>query len=76
MLVAYVDTSAAMKLAFAEEETASARAYFADRSERRLVSSWLLHTGLHCAAGRRSDMTAEVLTGPARVDRPGRPFAG
>jgi predicted nucleic acid-binding protein len=48
--LAYVDASAAMKLIVDEPESAT----LADTlsSGRRLVASWLLHTELHCAAGR------------------------
>jgi predicted nucleic acid-binding protein len=46
----YLDTSAAMKLVV--EETESARLTDALADDRRLVASWLLHTELHCAAGR------------------------
>jgi predicted nucleic acid-binding protein len=51
--VAYLDTSAAMKLVIDEAESAAlAEALAADR---RLVASWLLHTELHCAAGRHPE---------------------
>ncbi len=50
MKLSYLDTSAAMKLVVAEPESAAlAEALAADR---RLVASWLLHTEMHCAAGR------------------------
>jgi len=42
-----------MKLIFDEPE--SAALVEALVSERRLVASWLLHTELHCAAGRHPD---------------------
>ncbi|HEY5225137.1 MAG TPA: type II toxin-antitoxin system VapC family toxin [Microbacteriaceae bacterium] len=48
---AYLDTSAAMKLLVAEAETAALRSELGS-SPRRLAASWLLHTELHCAAGR------------------------
>jgi uncharacterized protein len=48
---AYVDTSAAMKLIVDEAESASLLVELTAPG-RRLVSSWLLHTELHCAAGR------------------------
>lgn len=60
MKLSYVDTSAAMKLLVDEpESTALAEALATDR---RLVASWLLHTELHCAAGRhpRDVRLAEV----------------
>ena len=51
MRVAYLDTSAAMKLLIEEAES-SALAAELSRLDRRLAASWLLHTELHCAAGR------------------------
>lgn len=48
---AYLDTSAAMKLLIEEAESTALASELADRP-RRLVASWLLHTELHCAAGR------------------------
>lgn len=48
--VTYLDTSAAMKLVIEESESAALAAGLA--AGRRLVASWLLHTELHCAAGR------------------------
>lgn len=53
MKLSYVDTSAAMKLVIDEPESAAlAEGLSADR---RLVASWLLHTEMHCAAGRHPD---------------------
>ena len=53
MKLSYLDTSAAMKLLVAEPESAAlVRGLSADR---RLVASWLLHTEMHCAAGRHPD---------------------
>lgn len=49
---AYLDTSAAMKLVVAERGSADIVDVL-DDSQRRVVASWLLHTELHCAAGRR-----------------------
>ncbi len=51
MTVAYLDTSAAMKLVVEETESAALVTELTDTS-RRLAASWLLHTELHCAAGR------------------------
>lgn len=51
MTVAYLDTSAAMKLVVEESESAALASELGDPS-RRLAASWLLHTELHCAAGR------------------------
>jgi len=49
--VAYVDTSAAIKLVIEEAESAALVTALTD-SSRRLAASWLLHTEMHCAAGR------------------------
>jgi hypothetical protein len=49
--VAYLDTSAAIKLIIEEAESA-ALAETLSSSSHQLVSSWLLHTEMHCAAGR------------------------
>jgi uncharacterized protein len=57
--LSYLDTSAAMKLVIAEAESAALADGLA--IDRRLVASWLLHTELHCAAGRHPtdvDLTA------------------
>lgn len=51
MTVAYLDTSAAMKLVVEEAESEALAAGLADAS-LRLAASWLLHAELHCAAGR------------------------
>lgn len=51
MTVTYLDTSAAMKLVVEERESAALVGELVD-STRRLAASWLLHTELHCAAGR------------------------
>ncbi len=50
MKLSYLDTSAAMKLVVAEPESAALVEALA--ADRRLVASWLLHTEMHCAAGR------------------------
>lgn len=56
-MISYLDTSAAMKLVVHEAETDPL--LVALRAEgRRLVSSFLLHTELHCAAGRRPEHVA------------------
>lgn len=52
MSIAYLDTSAAMKLVVEEPESQALAAELAGRDDRRLVSSWLLHAEMHCAAGR------------------------
>lgn len=53
MRLSYLDTSAAMKLVVAEPESAALAGGLS--TDRRLVASWLLHTELHCAAGRYPD---------------------
>jgi uncharacterized protein len=49
--VAYLDTSAAIKLVVEEAESVALATALTD-SSRRLAASWLLHTEMHCAAGR------------------------
>lgn len=50
--IVYLDTSAAMKLVIEEAESDALVDELAGEGERQLVSSWLLHTEMHCAAGR------------------------
>jgi hypothetical protein len=50
--LAYLDTSAAMKLVIEEAESATLAELLSSTAERRLASSWLLHAQMHCAAGR------------------------
>lgn len=58
----YLDTSAAMKLVVDEAESA-ALVIELTTARRRLVASWLLHTELHCAAGRHpAVLTLDVIT--------------
>lgn len=52
MSIAYLDTSAAMKLVLDEPQSDALTEELAAHEDRRLVSSWLLHTEMHCAAGR------------------------
>lgn len=54
MKTTYLDTSAAMKLLVEEDESAALLDALTGAAERRLVASWLLHTELHCAAGRNA----------------------
>lgn len=49
--LAYLDTSAAIKLIIEEAESATLAETLSSSSDQ-LVSSWLLHTEMHCAAGR------------------------
>ncbi|GAB92071.1 type II toxin-antitoxin system VapC family toxin [Gordonia rhizosphera] len=58
MIITYVDTSAAMKLVVDEPETEPLLQWLTSGPRRRLVASWLLHTELHCAAGRHPDLIA------------------
>ncbi len=51
--LSYVDTSAAMKLVVADEESAALAELLS--ADRRLIASWLLHTEMYCAAGRHAD---------------------
>ena len=53
--LAYLDTSAAMKLVLDESESAILTQTLSADPGRRLVASWLLHTEMHCAAGRHPE---------------------
>jgi predicted nucleic acid-binding protein len=53
--ISYLDTSAAMKLVLEEPQSEALTTELADRDDLRLVSSWLLHTEMHCAAGRHPE---------------------
>lgn len=53
MKLSYLDTSAAMKLVVEEAESDVLAETLSD--DRTLISSWLLHTEMHCAAGRHPD---------------------
>jgi hypothetical protein len=50
--IAYLDTSAAIKLVVDEPESEALAAELSAHGDRRLVAAWLLHTEMHCAAGR------------------------
>lgn len=52
MTVAYLGTSAAIKLVVEEAESQALAQELSTDPARRLVASWLLHAELHCAAGR------------------------
>lgn len=56
-MISYLDTSAAMKLLVQEAESDALSTYLQSPvgEGRELVASWLLHTELHCAAGRHPD---------------------
>jgi len=53
--VAYLDTSAAIKLVVEEPESSALVDALMSEPERRLVACWLLHTEMHCATGRHPD---------------------
>ncbi|MDF1479445.1 type II toxin-antitoxin system VapC family toxin [Leifsonia sp. H3M29-4] len=62
MTLTYLDTSAAMKLVVEEAESEALVSALAQPS-RRLAASWLLHTELHCAAGRNpAIISVEAIT--------------
>ena len=75
-MIAYVGTSAAMKLLVDEDESHVLADYLqscGSSGDSTLVSSLLLHTELHCAADRHPGLmsataTAEVLSAVALVD--------
>ena len=55
MTISYLDTSAALKLVLDEPQSEALTAELAGQDDRRLVSSWLLHTEMHCATGRHPE---------------------
>ncbi len=61
MVDSYLDTSAAMKLLAEEDESRAMTAMVLDGADRELVSSWLLHTELHCALARRSEVSSALV---------------
>lgn len=74
-MITYVDTSAAMKLLVEEAESDALAQHLEARRDAgdTLVSSWLLHTELHCAANRHpEDVPAgsvnDVLSAMALID--------
>ena len=57
-MIAYLDTSAAMKRLVEEPESPALAAYLRKVSrngETEVVAGWLLHTELHCAVNRHPD---------------------
>lgn len=63
MKVSYLDTSAAMKLLLDEPQSEALIEELTGQDDRRLVASWLLHTEMHCAAGRHpEDVDLEAVT--------------
>lgn len=58
--VAYLDTSAALKFIVAEPERDALLNYLSDPA-LTLTASWLLHTEMLCAAGRRPEQLPESL---------------
>ena len=68
----YLDTSAAMKI-LVEEPESEALVRELTSPDHRLAASWLLHTELHCAAGRHPaviaiDAVTSVLDAVALID--------
>jgi uncharacterized protein len=64
-VIAYLDTSAAMKLVVEEAESAALTQHLVSDAgpELRVVASWLLHTELQCAAKRHPDDVDPVSVG-------------
>jgi len=60
MAIRYVDTSAAMKLLVNEQYSVDLIEYLKSDTTGLLVSSWLLHTELYCAADRHPDSLIEA----------------
>ncbi len=63
-MIAYLDTSAAMKLLVEERESNALASYLQSAGqELTLVASWLLSTELHCAASRLPEDVAAASVG-------------
>ena len=58
MNIAYLDTSAAMKLIVSEPESGALGEELDSDPSRVIAASWLLHTELHCAAARHPESVA------------------
>lgn len=56
MTITYLDTSAAMKLLVEESESEALVAKLTNPESQNLVASWILHTELHCVAGRNPEL--------------------
>lgn len=56
MTLTYLDTSAAMKLLVREAESEALLSVLRAEQSGDVVASWLLHTELHFAAGRRPEV--------------------
>jgi len=52
-----------MKLLTVEAESEAMRRFIWSDEDRSFAASWLLHTELHCAAGRRRAIPLEWVTG-------------
>lgn len=71
-MIAYLDTSAALKLLVEERESEHVAQYLSGRPDLDIVASMLLYTELHCASRRRAAIPASsvntVLKGVNLVD--------
>jgi predicted nucleic acid-binding protein len=75
-VIAYLDTSAAMKLLVDEPESRALTTYLQTQvgdGNGDVAAGWLLHTELHCAARRRpevidADAVAQLLDAVTLVD--------
>ena len=65
-MIAYLDTSAALKLLVTEPESAAVTEYLARTADLDLVASMLLYTELHCASQRRNNIPASLVTAALR----------
>ncbi len=75
-MIAYLDTSAAVKLLVDEPESQALTTYLQEAvvdADGEVAAAWLLHTELHCAAGRHLESIAvgaigQLLDAVALVD--------
>lgn len=62
-MIAYLDTSAAMKLLVEEPESSALTAFLQAVGDGQVAAGWLLHTELHCAARRHPDVVEVAAVG-------------
>lgn len=69
--ISYLDTSAAMKLVLDDPQSETLTAELTGPDDRRLISSGLLHTEMHCAAGRHRELAERASAAGLPVLSPG-----
>ncbi|WP_298255216.1 type II toxin-antitoxin system VapC family toxin [uncultured Arthrobacter sp.] len=65
-MIAYLDTSAALKLLVEEHESEHVAEYLSGTPNLDIVASMLLHTELHCASQRRAAISPALVNAVLR----------